>query len=360
MTAIDTEDGQTTSKRGEFAVDSTALRRLNLLFTLHVSAFPLSTEQILGNEDLGYKKDDPDSGRRLFLRDRKRLEGLGVFVHEIKDEGASEREESRWAIDRERTHARFDALTREDAEAVLAAIDEHFSLHGDDPIRWPLQRARAKLAEVVGTDVEMFGTGVGDALTPLGTEAAQPENLYLRHIWSAFNRRRAARFTYRDAQGNERARRVEVYAIFEQGRHTYVVGRCLDSNAERTFRADRIVATKKSPDSAPTYRIPKEFVVGPRQFLPFDFSQQEPVATSFSFPAHLGIHEIELITHRRGELSRASDASRWYWNVDVHNLDAAAGLVLEHAVRGMRAEAPQELVDRVKDRIRKVVHAHVA
>lgn len=348
MTDMDDETMQTAPMSRENTVDATALRILNLMFTLHVSPFPVSTEQIMSSEDLGYKLDKPESGRRKFLRDRDRLEERSVFVHEIKDEGASEREESRWAIDRERTFARRDVLEREDAEAVLSAIDEHFSLHGDDPIRWPLQRARAKLAELAGVDGE-----------PIDGRAAN-ENPALRHIWSAFNRRRAARFTYRDARGNERARRVEVYAIFEQGRHTYVVGRCLDSGEERTFRADRIVATKKSPDSAPSYRIPEGFAVGPRQFLPFDFSGSEPVAVTFSFPAQLGIHEIELITHRRGELSRENDDERWRWDVNVHDLDAAAALVLEHADRGMRAESPRELVTRVEERIRKVVHTHGA
>lgn len=360
MTGAKRDATQGTSEERENPVDSTALRMLNLLFTLHVSPFPLSTEQIVGNADLGYKSDNPESGRRKFLRDRERLESHGVFVREIKDEGASEREESRWAIDRERTHARAGVLTREDAETVLSAIDEHFSLHGDDPIRWPLQRARAKLDELAGRGDGLSASAADASNIPSSSNTAQPENQRLRHIWSAFHRRRAARFTYRDARGNERAREVEVYALFEQGRYTYVVGRCLESDQVRTFRADRIVATKKSPDSKPAYRIPEDFSVQNYQFLPFDFSSQEPVAATFSFPAELGVHEIELITRRRGALSRPSETERWRWDVDVRQLDAAAALALEHASRGMRAESPQELVASVKDRIRKVVHAHGA
>lgn len=327
-------------------LDQTALRLLNLVFMLHASPTPYSTNQIIDNADAGYGSGTRDARLKKLWRDRKRLLEIGVVIQDVKPQGASEREESLWAIDRERTHALGGIVQREDAEAALAAIDEHFALHGDDPTRWPLQRARMKLAEL--------------AKNPLDTPPIDKpvrNNQAMQHVWSAFNRRRAAQFTYQDAQGSKRERAVEVYAVFTQGSHTYLVGRCCETNRVLTFRTDRIISARKTPDSDknhPIYQIPDDFSVADYQFLPFDFSSKKSVPAVFSFPADLGIHELELLTHGRGSLSMAEDGS-WRWNVEIHNVENAASLVLSHASRGMRAVAPDQLVSCVHELVRKAV-----
>lgn len=331
-------------------VDKQALRMLNLLFALHVSPTPLSTEQIIGDKDMGYGSGNPNSDRRKFLRDRDRLAECGVVIHESAAPGASMRETSLWTIDRARTHAGTGILEREDAEAVLAAIDGHFALHGDDPIRWPLQRARVKLRELAGHGL--------DAPAMNGTPTR--ENTAMKHIWSAYRRRRAARFTYRDAQGAEQEREVEVYAVFTQGSHTYLVGRCLAKGKVLTFRTDRILAARKTPDTSPAYAIPSDFHVESFQFLPFDFSPEDERTATFSFPAEMGEHELALLTRRRGKLGRESETNRWLWTVGVCDFNAAATFTLEHTHRGMRAESPDELVSCVRQRIQKAVENHGA
>lgn len=331
--------------------DKTALRLLNLLFMLHASPTPLSTNQIIDNADAGYGSGTRDARLKKLWRDRRRLLEAGVVIQDVKPQGSSEREESLWTIDRSQTHALSGVLKREDAEAVLAAIDEHFALHADDPTRWPLQRARMKLAELAGDAVD---------IPPIDTP--RRDNHAMRHIWSAFNRRRAAQFTYRDSKGNERERAVEIYAIFTQGRHTYLVGRCRESNRLLTFRTDRILSARKTSDSSkdyPVYRIPDDFSVEDYQFLPFDFSSNDPIQAEFSFQAELGVHELELLTRKRGYLHTAEDGT-WHWHVDVRNIDEAAAMVLKHASRGMRAIAPEQLVTCVRDHICKAVSVHGA
>lgn len=330
-------------------LDQTALRLLNLVFMLHTSPTPYSTNQIIDNADAGYGTGTRDARLKKLWRDRKRLSEIGVVIQDVKPQGASEREESLWAIDRERTHALDGIVRREDAEVALAAIDEHFALHGDDPTRWPLQRARMKLAELANNPNETL---------PLDTP--QQDNRAMQHVWSAFSRRRAAQFTYQDAQGKKRERAVEVYAIFTQGSHTYLVGRCCETDRILTFRTDRIVSAQKTPESDknhPLYQIPDDFSVEDYQFLPFDFSSDGPVQAVFSFPADLGIHELELLTRGRGCLSTAEDGS-WRWSVDIRNVENAASLVLSHASRGMRAIAPEQLVSHVHELVRKAVEVN--
>lgn len=332
---------------GETAVDATTLRLLNLLFTLHVTPIPLSTEQIIGDVDMGYGSDNPESDRRKFLRDRAILESCGVFIKDVAVDGASMREESRWTIDRDLTHARTGIIEREDAEILLSAIDEHFSLHGDDPIRWPLQRARIKLSEMV------------NGAAPLASHQHHTaENTKLRHLWSAFERRRAARFTYRDIRGDTRAREVEIYAFFMQGSHSYLVGRCRESNRILTFRTDRITDTRRSPDSGKAYLIPPGFVVRDYHFLPFDFSSDNPVPAVFIFPKTVGPWEIEAITYGRGMIDKDERDGSWKWNIEIRDIDAAAAWALEHAHRGLRVQSPEILIDRIRKRIEQAVKTH--
>lgn len=335
----------------EKRVDPTALRLLNLLFMLHTSPTPLSTSQIIDNEDAGYGTGSRSALLKKLWRDRDRLGELSVYIKDDKPEGASEREEGLWAIDRARTHALGGILQREDAEAALAAIDEHFALHADDPTRWPLQRARLKLAELAGQELDIPTV-----------DAPQLDNPAMRHIWSAFNRLRPARFTYRDMQGTERERLVEVYAIFTQGCRMYLVGRCPEIDEVRTFRTDRIVSARKTPDTgkdSQRYEIPANFSVEDYQFLPFDFSAEDSTKAEFTFPCGSNINELKLLTRNRGTLSAADDGT-WHWHVDVRDFEAAASLVLEHTDRGMRVVAPAELVARTQDLIGKAVAVHVS
>ena len=328
------------------APDEKALRILNLLFALNTSKTPLATEQILSDSDLGYGSDNRESDRRKFQRDRESLAEHGIMVREVRAEGMAETEESSWEIDRRRTHAERGSLSPDDAELVLAAIDETFELHADNPERWPLQRAYLKLKELMGIEASAAPEHDG----------ARGYSPVLQTIWDAFMARRPARFVYRSADGSERAREVELYGTFARGNHSYLVGLDRGAGGMRTFRTDRIVRARHTPASAGTYDVPVEFDIEDYQFLPFDFSDAEPVDAVFMFPANVDEHELELLTRRRGTLTSETDA--WRWEIAVRDLDAAAVFCLGHTSLGMRPVSPRALIEAWRANIEKAATAH--
>lgn len=326
-----------------------ARRMLNLLFSLHVSPWPLTTSEIVDDPEIGYlgkKSAAYDSRCRAFRRDRETLAEHGVHIREVLPQsagGVAVNEESAWAIDRERTHAAQGVLSPYDAEEVVCAIDQIFELHADDPTLWPLQTARTKLCELAGRDPskpERTGEGRED----------------LKSIWNAFKRLKPVEFVYRDARSIEKRRMMDTYGMFTRGTHSYLVGFDHDARGLRTFRTDRILSAKHAPDTRPSYAIPAEFDVAGHQFLPFDFSRADATPCTFTFPAGIAGEELALITQGRGRLT--SDNNVWIWNIAVRDLDAAAAFTLERANLGMRALGPRKLVEHVRNRIERSVNAH--
>lgn len=320
-------------------------RLLNLLFALSVASEPLTTDRIIDDPEIGYSGRERESRVKAFNRDRDTLAGLGVYIREAAAYSDAKNEQRRWEIDRRSTHADGTALSPYDAQEAIAAIDQLFSLHAADPARWPLQMARAKLCKIAGIDPEATHVEQGHAAADLA------------HVWSAFVRRRPATFVYRDARGEERTHIVDLYGMFERGTQVYLVGNDHDANDLRTFRTDRIVSAKKAAGSSKPYRIPAEFDVSGFQFLPFDFSRNDPVKARFSFAPGCGMHEIELITRGRGSIATDEQGAH-DWIVDVRDLDAAASFALEHAHLGIRACEPAELVERIATRKEQAVIAH--
>ena len=109
------------------ALNETALRILNLLFILNSSSVPLSTEQIVSDVDLGYGSGNRASDLKKFRRDREKLAERGIAVKEIKPTGGRASEESLWTIDRASSFAAVGAITRDDADALMRAVDECLS-----------------------------------------------------------------------------------------------------------------------------------------------------------------------------------------------------------------------------------------
>lgn len=324
----------------------TARRMLNLVFSLSVSPEPLTTDHIISDPEIGYASPERDSRIKAFNRDRDALAAVGVVIREAAAGGNARNEQRSWEIDTAATHAAGGELSPYDAEEAVRAIDQIFLLHADDPARWPLQMARAKLCGAAGID-----PGPLAHTTPSRSGA-------LSEIWSSFSRRRPASFSYRDARGDEKPHKVDVYGMFESGNHIYLVGRDHDADSLRTFRTDRILTARKSPDSAKPYLIPAEFDVADFQFLPFDFSQEESTRATFSFGAGVGAYEIALITKGRGAIEARGDGSS-VWTVDVHDLDAAATFAIEHAHAGLTALGPAELLSLISTKKEQAVSAHV-
>lgn len=318
--------------------DGNAQRLLNLFFVLNSSAEPLSTEQIVMDSDLGYGGGNPESDKKKFQRDRKDLADLGVFVSEVRPEGAKKTEESSWTIDRERTFAAGGLITAEDAELLAAAIEQ--TLTGtDSPFAVPLESIHDKLSRLCCGEVSPAASarisGSADA------------------VWSAFAARTPLKITYKNARGEKSERTVCVYGVFDKDGHSYLCGLDGASSTIRTFRIDRIAKAKRG---AKHYEIPADFCLREKMFLPFDFSENDPVEAVFSLPAACSAEQAAAITLGRGKVKGA--ASGLEWTVEVRDIPAAASFCLEHAAEGLVPKAPQALVDAWRADIERTVAAH--
>ena len=137
--------------------NESARRILNLLFILNCTSRPLTTTEIITDSDLGYGMAGIESEKKKFQRDRKKLEEYGVHIREVKESGASETEESRWEIDRGRTHIDTAVVTQDDADMLVHAVDEYLA-RTKISFRSALLRIRA-VAAAIDTDAEQDESG---------------------------------------------------------------------------------------------------------------------------------------------------------------------------------------------------------
>lgn len=334
-------------ERDEAGYDERARRVLNLFFVLNASRSPISTNDIIYDSDLGYNSGNPESDKRKFLRDRNDLARYGIHIVEWKENGASEREESSWAIDRSKTDASLALLTADDADILLAALGE-YAEQPHIPYRPALERIQAKL---------MGAAGSADSRRMLAPHmGGQSDDPVLQALWSAFTLRKQAVFSYKNAQGDiTKKRSVSIWGFFTQDDLVYFVGFDLGRDAVRTFRVDRVTRVYKPSRS---YSIPEDFNITDYQFLPFDLSSNRSVEATFTFPAGVPMAEIDAITHNRGTRS-VSASGTTSWQITVRDLDAAASFALGHASTGMRPASPAELIESWNEQIAKAVKAHV-
>ena len=322
------------------ALDETAQRILNLLFILNSATRPLTTTEIISDSDLGYGSDNVDSDKKKFRRDREKLREQGIFVNEIKPSGASENEESRWALNRDDTFAARSLVSPQDIDILLQAIDAELQ-RPEGALSQPLLAIRAKIARCANRTID----------APANVHTASPVE---EAVWTAFSLRRKLTVLYTNAAGEERKRTIAIYGMFTREGIAYVTGLDDATNEVRTFRIDRI---RKAWRPKGSYTIPATFNIRDFMFLEFDFGAHESTDVTFVFPDTLAQTEIQSITYNRGQLSRADDGTH-HWTIAAKDIYAAVRFGLAHASRGMRPLAPQALVDAWNDTLLQVVSAH--
>ncbi len=326
--------------------NESARRILNLLFILNCTSRPLTTTEIITDSDLGYGMAGAISEKKKFQRDRKKLEEYGVHIREVKESGASETEESRWEIDRGRTHIDTAVVTQDDADMLVHAVDEYLT-RTKISFRSALLRIRA-VAAAIDVDAEQDET-IGDDKYVND----QIQNV-LDTVWAAYCSHKSLPFCYRDAKGKESKRTVSIYGIVNQANQCYFVGLDNLSGEVRTFRTDRVTRMNKPRGS---YSIPHDFSLDAFQFLPFDLGDEEEMQATFAFPAQSVPGEIEVLTHGRGTLEKQPDGSL-HWNIAVKNPGSAVAMALSNASLGMRPCSPASLISLWNSTITKAVEAH--
>lgn len=329
-------------------VDDTAQRLLNLMFTLNAAAHPLTTDQIIGDSDLGYGHEQRESDLRKFRRDREKLAERGIIITEVTAPGASETEQRAWTIDRERTFAAGGIVREDDVRLLARAVDEYLGTH-PTPLAIPLKAVRRScvdaLAALAGED-EAFARPA----------PKRDEDAVADAVWTAFSLKQSLIVTYRNAGGAKRRRTVAIYGIFTSAGLPYFTGLDRETDSIRTFRTDRI---ERVHGLGEAYDVPPDFSIRDHLFLPFDFSDAPEAYATFSFPPGIGEMELAALTQGRGALMQRKDGG-WTWGVEVRDIDVAAEVALAHARDGMRPVAPDALVESWHAKLMRAVDAHDA
>ncbi len=242
-----------------------ARRIIAVAIALINASAPLSTTELrrefyVGLSDAAFRK--------AFRRDRLRLAACGVVVLE----GGRRDDEQTWLIDEDRSFARENTLTPEDA----LALDCLLLPLAADPAFPFAQDLRLALAKI---DRSFDGRSTA-ALPP----SARTRNRELARIEDCLVRRHAARVSYVRADGSKVERTLLPYGLFSLRDRTYVVAATKGSDQEpHTYLIDRMSTVRE--EAKTSYVIPPDFDVRDFVLLPFQVGSQCYTAT-FAVPEH--------------------------------------------------------------------------
>ena len=186
-------------------------RLLNLLAALLETRQGLTRAEIVTNVSLGYPPL-PESARKAFERDKSSLRAMDVPLQE-----ETKNNESRYRVDPQEYYLPDLDLSGAELEALHVAVTA-IGLGGGSGEG---AGALMKLGGLEGTG------GMPVAELPL-VETLAP-------LFDASRRRCVVEFDYRD-----RSRRIEPWGLTSKFGRWYIVGRDLDNEEMRVFRADRI------------------------------------------------------------------------------------------------------------------------
>jgi proteasome accessory factor B len=213
-------------------------RVLNLLAFLLDTKIPVTREEIV--REVGGYPPQVSAHRRAFERDKEVLRGMGV---PITTEQLGDSSEIGYRVKPDDYFLHDLGLSADETAALRVAV------------------SAISLGNHSGEGALMKLGGLGDeGAAPIASLPLVPA---LATLFEGFRRRAVATFTHRDA-----TRRLEVWGLSSKRGYWYVVGRDLDRDAIRAFRADRI-------DSDVILGPPDAFVA-PDDFRPDDHIEDRP------------------------------------------------------------------------------------
>jgi proteasome accessory factor B len=199
-------------------------RLLNLVGMLLDTDVPLTFDQIQSALE-PYRKENVDSAKRMFERDKDVLREYGVPLELVDTDvwGA----EQGYIIRKERYYLPEIAFTPEEVGALFVAAQGG----GADPLA---EGGVRKL--LYGAD---GGLLVGLAGGPLASGSDARAALVMSCAEAAQEGRRVS-FDYRTAQGKESRRNVDAFAMVFRGGRWYLVGHDNERDEARAFRLSRV------------------------------------------------------------------------------------------------------------------------
>ncbi len=215
-----------------------AERLVNLTVALLEARRPLTFAEIRRSLR-AYDQGDAESARRMFERDKDDLRKLGVPV-ETRALDAFETEIG-YIVDR----AAYALPDIDLTAAEIAALAVALEMTGE-------QRARVGLAKLAARapDPAVIETPL-PATIDLGADQVDA-------LADALVARQTVRFRYRRADGDERERTVDPYAVLSRRGHWYVVGRDHEREDVRAYRLDRIRSRVKGVGEPASYEVPED------------------------------------------------------------------------------------------------------
>lgn len=226
-------------------------RLTNLVALLLETRQPLSLVEI-GAELRGQYSDDEPARRAAFERDKAALRSIGVPIDTEVVSGGPYAGQTRYRIDRRKYELADLDLEPEELRALQVAIA---TVRTGDSLG---EEALLKVGAGVPVDVDTGQRSPISAFMP-----SVPDLPALREAVAA---RARVEFGYRDRQ-----RRLEPWGVLLRGGFWYVVGRDVDSDAQRTFRVDRISAGSVVVGEPAAFARPADFE--PRDAFPSDPKQ---------------------------------------------------------------------------------------
>lgn len=217
-------------------------RLVNLTVALLDARRPLTLAQIRDRLH-GYGHDDPESARRMFERDKDDLRRLGVPVETVPLDAF----EAEWGYTIDPDAYAMPAVDL-DAEQI-AALALALQVAGDED-------ARVGFAKVAA--------GAPDPrVREVATERPAPARVDLRAealdgIADALVDRRALRFPYRTASGEQAVRTIDPYGAVQRRGAWYLVGRDHDRDALRVFRLDRLAGPVEAWGPPGAFEVPAD------------------------------------------------------------------------------------------------------
>lgn len=292
-----------------------------------------------------------DALRKQLARDVEALAGAGIAI-----EVRGERERRRYRLPAAGFSPGEVDLTAEERAVLTGALR---ALSHDFPYAGPLRLA---VANLIGAVSSSPNGEEDESLFAAAVSASHDEAVYGRvaRLESAVARRKRVRFPYYSISRDETAEReFEPYALSILGGNWYVTGRDTGREAVRQFRISRIAGriTFSTKADGGDYEIPEDFerrVAGARP--PWQLGEPDK-------SARIRVSDRALAAARRDHLSTFSDAGYEGGErvILTHYSEERqlAGWILSLG-KEARVLAPQSLVDRVAEGLRKVALAHGA
>jgi proteasome accessory factor B len=216
-------------------------RLLNLVALLLETPTPLTFEQIRRVLE-PYGQANPDSGKRMFERDKDVLREFGVPL-ELVDVDVWGTEQG-YMIPKEKYYLPEIEFEPGELAALLVAAQSG----GRDPAA---EAGARKL--LYGADGGVLGGLAGGPLAA-GSDARGD---LVQAAAEATQGRRRVRFSYRTSQGQAGEREVDAWAMVFRAGHWYLVGHDHERGAVRAFRLSRLAG--ELTDLAPGSEPPAEF-----------------------------------------------------------------------------------------------------